>query len=317
MFAGDWRQCLPIVKRGSRGEVVHACLKSSYLWNSTTVTNLTRNMRVELTGQSDKFSKLLLSIGDGKVPENKDVGESMVKLPSHFFVENASPTVLVEEVFPDFHKNYSNTSWVKNRAILCPTNEECCEINKILLSRLPGVSVTYKSCDMVSNADSHMFPTEFLNTIDLQGIPPHSLELKLGSVIILLRNLNPSEGHVNGTRYTVQNLLPHVIDAISISGSNVGSKIFIPRIWLMSADTTLPFELKRKQFPVKLAYSMTANKSQGQTLEFVGIYIAREFFSHGQLYVAMSRVGNMDCVKILFKKENMYHVRNVVYPEVL
>ena len=62
---------------------------------------------------------------------------------------------------------------------------------------------------------------------------------------------------------------------------------------------------------------MTANKSQGQTLEFVGIYIAREFFSHGQLYVAMSRVGNMDCVKILFKKENMYHVRNVVYPEVL
>ena len=317
VFAGDWRQCLPIVKRGSRGEVVHACLKSSYLWNSTTVTNLTRNMRVELTGQSDKFSKLLLSIGDGKVPENKDVGESMVKLPSHFFVENASPTVLVEEVFPDFHKNYSNTSWVKNRAILCPTNEECCEINKILLSRLPGVSVTYKSCDMVSNADSHMFPTEFLNTIDLQGIPPHSLELKLGSVIILLRNLNPSEGHVNGTRYTVQNLLPHVIDAISISGSNVGSKIFIPRIWLMSADTTLPFELKRKQFPVKLAYSMTANKSQGQTLEFVGIYIAREFFSHGQLYVAMSRVGNMDCVKILFKKENMYHVRNVVYPEVL
>ena len=62
---------------------------------------------------------------------------------------------------------------------------------------------------------------------------------------------------------------------------------------------------------------MTANKSQGRTLECVGIYIAREFFSHGQLYVAMSRVGNMDSVKILYKKENMYHVKNVVYPEVL
>ena len=162
-----------------------------------------------------------------------------------------------------------------------------------------------------------MFPTEFLNTIELQGIPPHWLELKPGSVIILLRNLNPSEGHVNGTRYVVQNLLPHVIDAISISGSNVGTKIFIPRIWLVSQDATLPFELKRKQFPVKLAYSMTANKSQGQTLEFVGIYIAREFFSHGQFYVAMSRVGHMDSVKILFKKGNNYHVKNAVYHEVL
>ena len=62
---------------------------------------------------------------------------------------------------------------------------------------------------------------------------------------------------------------------------------------------------------------MTANKAQGQTLAYVGIYIAREFFSHGQFYVAMSRVGKMDSVKILFKKENNYHVRNIVYHEVL
>ena len=75
--------------------------------------------------------------------------------------------------------------------------------------------------------------------------------------------------------------------------------------------------MRRKQFPVKLAYSMTANKAQGQTLAYVGIYIAREFFSHGQFYVAMSRVGSMDSVKILFKKENNFHVRNVVFHEVL
>ena len=122
---------------------------------------------------------------------------------------------------------------------------------------------------------------------------------------------------MNGTRYIVQNLLPHVVDAISISGSNIGCKVFIPRIWLVSADPMLPFELRRKQFPVKLAYSMTANKAQGQTLQYVGIYIRREFFSHGQFYVAMSRVGDIDAVKILFKKENKCHVRNVVYQEVL
>ena len=66
----------------------------------------------------------------------------------------------------------------------------------------------------------------------MQGLPPHKLDLKVGAIIILLRNINPSEGHVNGTRYVVQNLLPHVIDAVAISGSNIGAKIFIPRIVL-------------------------------------------------------------------------------------
>ena len=211
----------------------------------------------------------------------------MVELPQELFIKSSSANDLVNEVFPNFIEKNQDINWIRNRAILCPTNAECTEINKILLDKLPGNEMIYKSCDSVNQSEAHMYPTEFLNTIELQGIPPHKLELKQGAVIILLRNLNPSEGHVNGTRYVVQNLLPHVIDAVAISGSSLGSKIFIPRIWLLSKDATLPFEMKRKQFPVKLAYSMTANKAQGQTLEFVGIYIAREFFSHGQFYVAI------------------------------
>ena len=103
----------------------------------------------------------------------------------------------------------------------------------------------------------------------------------------------------------------------AISGSKAGAKLFIPRIWLASKDLTLPFEMKRKQFPIRLAYSMTANKAQGQTLDRVGIYLGREFFSHGQFYVAISRVGNSQSVNISYKKENRYHVKNVVYKEVL
>ena len=253
VFAGDWRQCLPVIKRGSRGDVINACLKRSYLWETMRVTHLTRNMRVELKGQSAEFSDLLLKIGNGSLPVNTDIGESMVELPQDIFMKTASASDLAESVFPEFKTNYTDISWVKNRAILCPTNEECCEVNKLLLKQLPGESTVYKSCDMVSQYESHMYPTEFLNTIELQGIPPHHHELRAGAIIMLLRNLNPTEGHVNGTRYVIQNMLPHVIDVIAISGSNIGTKLFIPRIWLHTKDATLPFEMKRKQFPVKLA----------------------------------------------------------------
>ena len=73
VFSGDWRQCLPIVKHGGRGEVVDACLKSSYIWKSVIVKNLTRNMRVEQTGESKNFSDLLMKIGDGDIAENKEL----------------------------------------------------------------------------------------------------------------------------------------------------------------------------------------------------------------------------------------------------
>ena len=56
--------------------------------------------------------------------------------------------------------------------------------------------------------------------------------------------------------------------------------------------------MKRKEFPVRPAFAITANKAQGHTLSHVGIYLKQDFFSHGQLYVAMSRVGSKDSLKI-------------------
>ena len=79
-------------------------------------------------------------------------------------------------------------------------------------------------------------------------------------------------------------------------------------------DNTFPFQLTRKQFPVRPSFGLTANKSQGQTLAKVGVYLESEFFSHGQLYVACSRVGDGDNLKILC---NRGETANVVYREVL
>ena len=112
----------------------------------------------------------------------------------------------------------------------------------------------------------------------------------------------------------------HVIELMAISGSKPGSKLFIPRITLISTTGTLPFTLRRKQFPIKPAFAITANKAQGQTLSTVGLYLGTEFFSHGQLYVALSRTGDPNNIKILQRKKGNSEervIRNVVYKAVL
>ncbi|KAJ7560640.1 hypothetical protein O6H91_04G138200 [Diphasiastrum complanatum] len=59
------------------------------------------------------------------------------------------------------------------------------------------------------------------------------------------------------------------------------------------------FQLQRVQFPIRAAFAMTINKAQGQTMETIGLYLPRPVFSHGQLYVALSRVRNVGSVRVL------------------
>ena len=74
------------------------------------------------------------------------------------------------------------------------------------------------------------------------------------------------------------------------SGVNKGKSVLIPRITIAPSDTELPFTLRRHQFTVRPCFAMSANKAQGQTLDFVGIYLRDHVFTHGQLYVAFIRV---------------------------
>lgn len=73
--------------------------------------------------------------------------------------------------------------------------------------------------------------------------------------------------------------------------------------------------LQRQQFPVRLAFAMSINKSQGQSLSRIGLYLVNPAFSHGQLYVALSRVTSKENLRII--TANGRYTQNIVYPEVL
>ncbi|KAL8592655.1 hypothetical protein ACOMHN_037596 [Nucella lapillus] len=114
---------------------------------------------------------------------------------------------------------------------------------------------------MLEDTDSLNYPTEFLNSLEPPGMFPHTLNLKEGCHVMLLRNLDAPK-LCNGTRMVVKHMHPHVVEATIMKGKHKGEDVFIPRIPLIPSDVPLSF--KRLQLPLKLSFAMSINKSQGQ-----------------------------------------------------
>lgn len=136
---------------------------------------------------------------------------------------------------------------------------------------------------------------------------------------MLLRNIDHTAGLCNGTRLVITKLGTYVIEAKILQGKRANETVYIPRMTLSPSDARLPFHFQRRQFPLMTSYAMTINKSQGQSLSNVGIFLKRPVFTHGQLYVAVSRVTNRFGLKLLLCDENgklTNKTTNLVYKEV-
>ena len=338
LFMGDFRQVLAVVKRGSKAQIIAACLKQSHLWRHMHIFTLTINERIRRSGAANQakqewYAKWLLELGSGTLDERLGrYGEGVFKIPESMIVKGGEAE-LIARVFPGLADNYTTPGWLTGRAILTPKNVNVDIINTTIMSTIIPVSPAdqiYLSADTVSDDDDGaLHPTEFLNSLNVSGLPPHSLALKPDVPIMLLRNIDPRNGLCNGTILIVKELRQRVIQAVICSGhdNHIGTTVYLPRITLSPSDGDFPFTLQRRQFPIRVAVAMTINKSQGQTLKSVGIYLPDPVFGHGQAYVSASRSGDPDTVHIcvipvedqqgVLFDDGATYTRNIVYKEVL
>ncbi|GJT11589.1 DNA helicase [Tanacetum coccineum] len=338
MLGGDFRQTLPVKKKASKPEILDASITSSYLWPKFKVYTLMENMRLHQpeTTEAERirirnFSNWLLDVGNGTIgePDETDIHNTFaIQIPTELCIPDSSTALasLIEFIYDQKTLQRPTTTDLQKKAIVCPKNEDADMINAEILALVNHEPHVYLSFDEAvphgndGGETELLYPPEYLNSLNFAGFPPHRLEIKVGSPIILLRNLNISGGLCNGTRLIVTQLLSKVIEARIITGTRISEKVFLPRIPLINRDLQLPFIFKRKQFPVKLCYAMTINKSQGQSLERIGIFLPQPVFAHGQLYVALSRATSPGGLKILIKQspddtKNM--TKNIVYKDFL
>ena len=266
---------------------------------------------MDRTLESDVFAKYLLDVG----AERNSNPDGTVTLPAHMRCGDSVDS-LIDAIYPGITQGGKPDKYFAERTLLSCKNDNVDDLNEEILAKFPGEEKILMSADSVTTDDGLAYPVEYLNSLNVSGLPLAKLALKPGCPLMLLRNIDPTNGLCNGTRMILLRIKPRVLECRILGGD--GKTVFIPRISIPPSSEDLHIPLMRRQFPVRLAFAMTINKSQGQSVQNVGLDLRTSVFSHGQLYVALSRCTSANRIKVLFpEKEKGTNTPNIVYTQIL
>lgn len=249
----------------------------------------------------------------------------IIELPDEMVKD--TPEDLREAVHDNFASNYINCDYLSRRAIMACTNKIVNAANHDMLQQIPGEMHVSRSIDTcVEEEHQTLHDEDFLNRLPPSGLPPHRLHLKVNSVIILIRNLSVRDDYGNSSRYLIQSMTDKLIAARRLNGSSEDI-VLIPKIPMYSKESDFVAPFKRLQFLVISAYYLTFNRVQGQSLDQCGLLLPESVFSHGHLYVGLSRCGDDDNVFTYANQDefdsirddlpaNRTFTRNIVFTEI-
>ncbi|CAB1097406.1 unnamed protein product [Ectocarpus sp. CCAP 1310/34] len=331
LFSGDWRQTGPIVKNAAPTDTVDAAFISSPLWKGVMRFRLNKSQRDK---EDPQYASFVRSIGEGSRPTvTMSDGSKLTPLNNHDNEDTANHfqlryTTDFDELLRFVYPDLSQQSRIWNtRAILATTNHSIDRSNDTISDNRPGNYVSFFSSDSLisdeKNRRTAFASPEHLNQLNVQGIPPHELKLKTDTLALITRNLNFSEGLVNGQKCVVLavSASSRVLQVQLLTEERPRPIVLIPRINFQGKVGRNGICFTRKQFPLRTAYSMTINKSQGQTLSKIGLDLRSSPFAHGQLYVALSRSQNRTSIMCLLPDTHIIdgipYTDNIVYPPLI
>ena len=240
-------------------------------------------------------------------------------------------TITIIILYYYYNDNTLNYSFI-NTVVFLATNKLVDDWNEKIQTMNPNPSTELLSEDVLHECDdphqiiANMIDDNVLNQFEENGIPPHKLTLKVEDIVILMRHIDKTNGFTNNRRVQIISISQYrirvkMVDSLTVKFAE------IPRFYF---EVKLPygksFTMKRKQFPIRLAYSMTMNKSQGQQFHRVLLDVRSPPFSHGHLYVAASRIRHARDIayygdafpKNFIDVENTVIITyNVVYDEII
>lgn len=314
LLTGDLHQTLPIVPGiSNESSQLASLVRYSPIYRHFTTRQLTIPQRTCDDSVFDEWLGLLsVNTAAGPVPPEVP----LTKPARHTYVPAGAAHFTNEQDARQwvFGPPGAFTPLDTHASILCAHNDTVRAHNHAILDGwLPG-NITYCNAthDLAKDSEGTLHnrdaTEEFMGSVEVPGAPMAALELKVGAIGLIMRNILPSEKIMNGTRVRVVALprcaggtSAHLlqIETIPLPGSGDAPRTFLlPRICFeVEAPGSITF--LRRQFPIKLAYALTTNKSQGQTLNRVLLDTRKEVFAHGQAYVACSRVRNFACLAFL------------------
>jgi len=337
---GDKRQIAPVVANGSPVQITKAHFFSSEFIEIFKVFEFTKNLRLRglQTQQHDdvaatayekqqRYANMLLDLGNGTFNSGEVLDMNFVNEELHstvVHIVHMRALTSEEEVLQFLLPSGFQYNLIAFRAILAPTNERCDTWNSTIQNLNPKEEHVLYSADKFNDIDdprgvlATMMTPDVLAKFKRVHVPPHALHLKINDICLLMTTLSKKDGLTKNTRLRIVYISTYRIRVCTLDSTNPTYHT-IPRIRFVFKLPFGSYSMHRTQFPLRLAYCITFNKAQGQSLDWVVVDATEPSFSHGHTYVAYSRVHDADHIATYVRADQVLDdgviITNVVYPD--